>query len=112
MLQITASIDINMRCEFVSPGARQVIDQRDVAKVILTLPVESMGLKRITPVWAEEYQSTAGFQGSHDLSDRCLVVLDMFQNLMAQDQIETIIRKGEGFANTVDHPAVVDLCLL
>lgn len=110
--QVSACINVDMRCKPVSPGTRQVVDQRDITEVILSPPVEAVRFKRISPVRAEQDQPPTWFQGAYDFIDRGPVILDMLQDFMAQDQVETAVRKGECFTHSVDHPVIAQLCFL
>ena len=53
LLEIAPRVDIDVRCQPVTPGTRQLVDQGVVSEMIPPAPVEPMGLKGIALVGAK-----------------------------------------------------------
>ncbi len=102
-LQAAAGIDVDVRRQAVAPGARQVVDQGDVAEVVLAPPINAMRLEGITPVGAEEHQAAPRAQDAHDLADGQAVVLDVLQHLVAEHQVEGIGWKRQILGGSAQH---------
>jgi len=79
----------------VSDEGRQPVHKWYVAKPVLSLPVDAVCLEWIPPVRAEQHDSPTGFERTNHLAHRVLVVLDVLDHLVAQNQIKTVIGKGE-----------------
>ena len=81
--QVAAGVDAHMGGQAVAPGARQVIDQGDIAKAVGPAPLDPVGLEGVTPVGDKNHHPPARFQQPDHFSDRLAVVADVFQHLMA-----------------------------
>ena len=108
--EVALGIDAHVRCEFVPPAARQVIDQRDVAELVPSAPVDAVRLERIAAVGAEQHDPSAGTprrgvgtsQDAQHIADGLAVILYVFDHFVTQDQIKGQGGKREGFARRVE----------
>ena len=107
LFQILACINIDVRSKFIAQISRQVIDKGLVAEMIFAFPVNAMGLEGITAVGTEQNDPSAGFQDPDHLMDAKPVVIDMFDDFMAQDQVIGIFFERQIFPTGVD-----DICVI
>ncbi len=87
-----------MWSQFVTQFAGQPVDEGRVAKMVLAFPIVPMSLKRITAVRTEKDNSSTGFEHTHHFTNRLTIVLNMFQNFMAKNQIEKIFSRWHIFS--------------
>jgi hypothetical protein len=76
---------------------RQVADQREIAEVILTPPVDAVSLKGIEPVRHEDYQPAANLGHAVCLCHGPAVVRNMLEDLVQQHHIEVSLREWQVF---------------
>ena len=62
-----------------------------------------MGLEGVAPIGAEEQQSAAGPQHPDHFPHGLAVVLYVFDDLVAQNQVEGVGGEGQGFSRGLDH---------
>src|SRR3972149_3475062 len=65
--------------------------------MIFSLPINTMCLKRISAVRAEDDRSSAGLENADHFTDGGAVILYVFKHLVAEDQVEGPGRKRKGF---------------
>src|SRR3989304_2714507 len=71
--------------------------------MIFSLPINTMCLKRISAVRAEDDRSSAGLEDADHFADRGAVILFVFEHLLAEDQVEGPGWKRKGFPCGVDN---------
>jgi hypothetical protein len=69
-----------------------------------------MRLEGIAPVWDEEHNPSAGLERPDHLADRETVILYVFKDFMAEDQVEGGSRKGDRFASCIDNMGGILSC--
>ena len=75
--------------------------------MIFPLPVNAVGLKGISPVGAEQYDASARFQDADHFADTELVVIDVFDHLMAEDQVKIVVFERQILTAGVDDIRII-----
>jgi len=91
--QITLCVRPHMGAEAPSPSLRQVVDQRNIAKVIAPSPIFPVRFKRIEAVRRKDHQPPSqstlaglgGSQHSHCIGDGLPVISDMLDHFVTQN---------------------------
>ena len=95
-LKSRGGVNAYMWSQPVPKAARQVIDEELVPEMILPCPVNAVGFKGIALIRDEENRASTGLQDPQDLDCGRAIILNVFQHLVAQHQVEG--RRGEGKA--------------
>src|SRR5919106_764680 len=70
-----------------------------------------MRFKWIAAIWTKQNDASTGFQGTDHFKDRGVVILYVFNHLMAEDQVKRPGRKREGLTCCVEDILRIYPCL-
>jgi hypothetical protein len=98
MKQISSCIGTYMRRKSMAESLWEVVDERDVAKMVATSPIDPVGFEWVATVGDKQDQSTAEFgrispgfsKDTNDLFHCCTVIPDMFKHFMGEHKIERV----------------------
>ena len=82
----------------VPQEVRQVIDQGSVSEMIFSPPIMPVCLNRIPAIRAEDDHPATGPEHTHHLLHRRLIIPDMLDHFVREDQIEGVVRVGDGLS--------------
>ncbi len=102
MPQVAGGVNAYVRSQPIAPGARQVINEQLVPEAILAVPIDAVGLERVAPVRAEQCNAAMRLQHPYHFLNGRTVILDMLDDLVAQDQVEALRVEREIFAGCID----------
>src|SRR4026209_238049 len=106
-----------MRRQFIARAAPQIIHKELVAEIIFALPVNSMRLKWIAAIGAEDDSPPAGSprlrvgtaKGTNYFANRRAVILYVFDHFMAENQVKRRRGEGKGFSSRVEDVRRIDM---
>ena len=93
--ETVAGIGAHVRGKLTAQRVRQIVDQRCIAKMVYTLPVVAVGLKRKEAVGHENGCAAPDPQDAYDFGRGQTVIPHMLQDLVRQNQIESRVGIGE-----------------
>ena len=93
--QTAPRVGTHVRCQAVTQGVRQPVDERRVAEVITAAPVVAVRLKGIPAVGAEYYGAPAGLQHTQHLLQGQPVILHMLQHFVGEHGVEAFAGIGQ-----------------
>lgn len=100
--QVAKRINAYMRGQPVAQQARQVIDERDVAKAVMSTPVNAMRLEGVANIRDENHRPAARFKDPYHLLRGAAVVGDVFEDFVAENQVENGSRIRQGFSGGIE----------
>ena len=87
----------------IPQAVRQVIDEWLVAEAVLTSPIDSVLFYWIPAVRTEDQYASAGFRNANHLGHDESIVCDMFDHLVAQNEVECRVRERKSLADALNN---------
>ena len=107
LFKVSAGVDIDVRRQFVTHTAGQVVYKKYIAEMILAFPINTVRFKGIAAVGAEKDDPSAGFQDPDHLVYGQQVIRNMLDHFMAQNQVISVGSERQVFPAAVHDIRVI-----
>ena len=118
-LDAAHGVGAHVRREAVAQRVGQPVDEGDVAEDVATTEVGAVRLEGVQAVGCEGHDGAARPGHAHHLGGRGAVVIDVLDDLVAEDEVEVVIGVGQVLADRqhdvgqflagLGHPLLLDL---